>query len=271
VSGGLQRIQLGGLSVAYRSAGHGPPLVLLHGFACDSRVWARQLYGLSDQFRVVAWDAPGAGTSSDPPGEFTTVDWARTLAQLIEAVCEQPAHLVGLSWGGIVAQELYRLEPTLVGSLVLADTYAGWKGSFPADIVAQRLSRCLRDSSLPPQEFAAQWVPEFFTQAAPPALLDEMTQIVADRHPRGFRLMARSSAETDTTDVLRAIAVPCLLLWGEGDVRSPLSIAHRFHEAIPGASLAVISEAGHLSNMERPVEFNHDLRRFCGALRQQTQ
>jgi pimeloyl-ACP methyl ester carboxylesterase len=260
--GGLQRVELAG-PIAYRSAGNGPPLVLLHGFACDSRVWAPQLDALSDRFMVIAWDAPGAGGSPDPPNSFTTEDWARSLARFIGAACDGPAHVVGLSWGGILAQELYRLEPNLVESLVLADTYAGWKGSFPADVVEQRLSRCLRDSLLPPQEFAAQWVPEFFTEAAPAALLEEMMRIVEDFHPQGFRLMAKSSAKTDTTRLLPTMSVPTLLLWGDGDVRSPLDIADRFRGAIPGAKLAVIPRAGHLSNLERPDDFNAHVRRFC--------
>src|SRR5437899_7194248 len=59
-----------GLRIAYERAGNGPPLVLLHGFVGDGREWRRQVDGLSDQFTVVAWDAPGAGASSDPPESF---------------------------------------------------------------------------------------------------------------------------------------------------------------------------------------------------------
>ena len=92
-----------------------------------------------------------------------------------------------------------------------------------------------------------------------------MTAVVRDFHPLGFRLMARSLADTDTTDLLPAIDVPTLLLWGDDDVRSPLSIAEQFHAAIPSAELALIPGAGHVSNMERPDEFNDQLRRFCAG------
>ncbi len=93
-----------GHSIAYREAGQGAGLVLLHGFLCDSRCWRRQLSGLSDQFRVVAWDAPGAGSSWDPSDPFTTADYARCLAGFLDAVGVASAHVVGLSWGGILAQ-----------------------------------------------------------------------------------------------------------------------------------------------------------------------
>jgi pimeloyl-ACP methyl ester carboxylesterase len=251
------------ISIAYRHAGQGSPLVLLHGFLCDSRCWRAQLAGLSDQFTVIAWDAPGAGSSSDPPASFTITDWSCCLAEFLGQLGIEQAHVLGLSWGGILAQEFYRLYPARVSKLILADTYAGWKGSLPEAVCAQRLTRCERESRLSPDEFVTQWVPEMFTEAASQALLQEMSSIVSEFHPLGFRLMAKSSADTDTTDLLPRITSPTLVLWGDGDRRSPLRIAEQLRDAIPNAELAVIEGAGHASNMERPDAFNAEVRRFC--------
>ena len=172
--------------------------------------------GLSDEFSVVTWDAPGAGASSDPPESFTVADWAECLAQLLEVISVGPAHVVGLSWGGILAQELYRLYPQRVRSFVFADTYGGWKGSFSESVARQRLERCRRESFLRAEEFVRRWVPhEFFTAAATSELADEMAAVVADFHPLGFRLMAQSLADTDSTALLPMIDVPTLLLWGD--------------------------------------------------------
>jgi pimeloyl-ACP methyl ester carboxylesterase len=258
-------LKLGDHSIAYREAGAGPPLVLLHGFLCDSRVWRRELEELCDLFRVVAWDAPGAGESSDPPDSFTISDWASYLALFLDELGVDRAHLLGLSWGGLLAQEFYRLYPTRVRTLVLADTYAGWKGSLGVDVAAQRLARCLRESALPPADFAARWVPvEFFADGSP-ELAAEMTTVVSAFHPLGFRLMARTLAETDTTALLPMVAVPTLLLWGDSDRRSPLEVAERFRDTIPRSELVVIPRAGHVSNMEQPEAFNAAVRRFCLA------
>jgi len=109
----------------------------------------------------------------------------------------------------------------------------------------------------------ARWVPEFFTEAASHDLKEEMRAVVSEFHPLGFRLMAKSSADTDTTDLLPNIAVPTLLVWGDDDRRSPMNIAEPFRDAIPNAELAIIANAGHLSNMEQPKEFNAQVRRFC--------
>jgi pimeloyl-ACP methyl ester carboxylesterase len=239
--------------------------VLLHGFLCDSRVWRRELETLSDRFTVVAWDAPGAGRSSDPPDPFTIGDWATSLARFLDEVGVERAHILGLSWGGLLAQELFRLHPTRVQTLVLADTYAGWKGSLGEEPAAQRLARCERESTLPRDAFVARWVPvEFFTNASP-ELQEEMAAVVSEFHPDGFRLMARTLAVSDTTDLLPTIDVPTLLLWGEDDQRSPLAVAERFRSAIPRAELAVMPGAGHVSNMEQPQAFAAHVRRFCLA------
>jgi pimeloyl-ACP methyl ester carboxylesterase len=259
----LIRAEVNGYSVAYQDSGEGLPLVLLYGFLCDSRCWRAQLEDLSDRFRVVAWDVPGAGSSSDPPDPFTITDWAHCLAQFLVVIGIERAQVIGLSWGGVLAQEFYSLYPGRVLGLVLADTYAGWKGSLPEEACDKRLQRCFRESSLPPDEFVALWVHEFFTEGTSPELKEEMSEVVSDFHPLGFRLMAKSLYDTDTTDRLTKIGVPTLVLWGDDDRRSPINIAEQLRDAIPNAELAVIAKAGHVSNMEQPEEFNAQVRRFC--------
>ena len=258
------RVEVGGRGVAFRSAGSGPPLLLLHGFLCDSRVWRRQLEGLSDRYTVIAWDAPGAGDSPDPPDPFEIEDWARVLIGFLDALGIDRSFVLGLSWGGLLAQELVRLDPARVERLILADTYVGWKGSFGEEVSQERLAGCLRDSALPGPELSTRWVPELFAEATPD-LLDEMRAILSDFHPLGFRLMATSLAIADTAPLLPTIDVPTLLVWGEEDRRSPLDVAHQFLDALPDAELALIPGAGHVSNMEQPNLFNAHVGRFCAA------
>ena len=256
-------VEVAGDPIAYREAGQGAPLVLLHGFLCDSRCWKRQLDGLSDQFRVVAWDAPGAGRSSDPPETFTTADYTHRLAGFLDALGVTRAHVVGLSWGGILAQEFYRRSPDRVRSLVLTDTYAGWRGSLPGPVWKERLETCLRDSTGPPAALVAKMLPGMFTDDVPEGVLEEQRAIMSDFHPVGFRVMSRSSAEVDTRDLLPTIHVPTLVLWGDADQRSPMHVAEELHAAIPESELAIIRNSGHVSNMEQSEAFNSHVRRFC--------
>jgi pimeloyl-ACP methyl ester carboxylesterase len=237
--------------------------VLLHGAIADARVWRRQIEDLSDEFTVVAWDAPGAGRSSDPPEAWGMPDWADALAELLEALDLGPAHVLGISWGGTLALELYRRHAERTTSLILADAYAGWKGSLPPDECERRLEMALRTTALPPAEMVPHWLPDLVSRGAPPERVDELVAIMSDVHPAGAALMAHSMANSDLRDVLPAIQVPTLVLWGEEDVRSPTSIAEELVAAIPAARLAVIPGAGHESNIEQPELFTAAVRDFC--------
>src|SRR5947199_586028 len=125
---GMDQIEVEGLRIAYQRAGEGPPLMLLHGGLSDSREWRRQLEELSDEFTVVAWDAPGCGQSSDPPETFRLSEYADCLAAFIDALGLGQPHMLGLSFGAGLALELYRRHPTVPRTLVLASAYAGWAG-----------------------------------------------------------------------------------------------------------------------------------------------
>jgi pimeloyl-ACP methyl ester carboxylesterase len=259
----LSSVQVDGLRIAYRRAGEGPALVLLHGILSDSRAWSRQLADLADEFTVVAWDAPGAGQSADPSASFGAADYADCLSGFIETLALEKAHVLGLSWGGVLAQELYRRHAGRIRSLVLADTYAGWRGSLPAEVCAERLESCLRESELPASEFVPGWIPGLLSEAAPQALRDEVSAVMSDFHPVGYRQMALALAETDARDLLPEIRVPTLLLWGAADRRSPLSVAEQMRDAVPHSRLVVIPDAGHESNIEQPARFNAAVREFC--------
>lgn len=255
--------KVNGLSIAYRKAGNGPALVLLHGFTQDSRVWQKQIEGLSESFTVIAWDAPGAGQSTDPAENFIITDWAESLADFLNSIGVKRAHILGLSWGGLLAQEYYHRYPDKVLSLILADTYAGWTGSLSDSISKVRLAACIHDSSLPPSEFVPKYLSGMFSDSPPQNVKEELANIMSDTHPLGFRLMATALAIGDTRSLLPTIKVPTLLIWGDSDKRSPINVALQLHDAIPNSKLEIINGAGHVSNMENPIQFNASVNEFC--------
>lgn len=254
-------VDVGGLRTAYRRAGEGPPVVFLHGFFGDHRVWRRQ-FELADEYTVVAWDTPGCGASSVPPAAWRMADYANHLAAFVEALDLEQAHLVGNSFGGTVALELSARHPSVARSLVLADTYAGWSGSFPAEVVADRLSHSLPDLELPAEEVVAKWMPGFVTTSAPKELVDEIGAVISDFNPDGMRGLIRALAEADLRDVLANINLPALLIWGELDIRSPVPVGADLQSQLSGSRLVVIPGAGHLSHMEAADRFNAEVRRF---------
>lgn len=265
--GPIETIQVGSQRIAYRSAGSGPPLVLLHGAWSDSRVWSLQLEHLSDAFTVIAWDAPGCGASSDPPADFSLADYADAVAGFIRALGLAPPHLLGLSFGGGLAIEVYRRHPAIMVSLVLASAYAGWAGSLQPDVVEGRLRRALLEADQPPEDWVRGYIPGFFAGPVPPERVAEMTTIMLDVRAAGIKPMVSAFATADLRDALADITVPTLLLYGERDERSPLTIAHDLSARIPHAQLVVLPGVGHLTNLEAPAAFNASVRAFAQSVR----
>nr|WLD25883.1 hypothetical protein [Streptomyces sp.] len=260
----MATVRVDGVTVAYDRVGAGPPVVFLHGAGDDARVWRPQLAALADAFTVVAWDEPGAGRSSDVPGSFVLADYARCLAAVVASLGLGPAHIAGLSWGGTLALEFYRCHPDLVRTLILADTYAGWRGSLPAEEVRARVEGVRRMTAALPGDVDPT-LPGLFAGEVPAAYGALLRAMADGVRPGTLTTQVALMAATDQRALLPTVSVPTLLLWGEQDARSPLTVARRFHEAVPGAELVVIPGAGHMSNLERPTEFNRAVRSFCRA------
>jgi pimeloyl-ACP methyl ester carboxylesterase len=258
----MDRVEVGELSIAFERVGAGPPLVLLHGILADSGHWSRQLEALSADLTVVAWDAPGCGRSSDPPEDWRLPDYADCLAAFLDALGVERPHVMGLSWGGVLALELSRRRPDLPRSLVLTAAYAGWAGSLAPDVVADRLDSCLREAELPAEQFVPGWIPGLLTDRAPAGLIAEVGSMMSSFHPAGYRAMAHAVAEADLREALPRVGVPTLLVWGEEDRRSPLFVAEDLQARIPGSTLVVLRDAGHLANLEAADRFNAEVRRF---------
>lgn len=258
----MDRIDVEGLAIAYERAGDGPPLVLLHGYVGDGRTtWHRQIEGLCDRFTVVAWDAPGAGGSSDPPEHFGMAGYADCLASFVDGLGLGQVHVAGLSFGGALALELYRRHPTVVRTLALASAYAGWGGSLPAEVAERRLQQALTLSELSPPELVEILLPTMFASSPPDEDVDAFRVAMLGVHPIGFRAMARASAE-DLRDVPPTVRVPTLLVYGDRDERAPLTVAEDLHAAILSSTLVVLPEIGHLCNIEAAERFNRELGDF---------
>lgn len=263
----MERIEVDGLHIAYERAGTGPALVLLHGYVGDGpTTWRRQLDGLSDEFTVIAWDAPGAGRSTDPPEGFGLDGYADCLARFLDELGLDGACVAGLSFGGILALALQRRHSAKSSALILASAYAGWAGSLPPEVTEERLRQAIALADGTPEAFVGALLPTMFSKPMPHETVDGFRASMEAFHPHGFRAMARASAE-DVRNVLAHIDVPTLLVYGDRDVRAPLTVAKALHGAISGSRLVVLPETGHACNVEAPNEFNHAVRDFLHDVR----
>lgn len=240
-----------------RAGVRGTPVLLLHGIGGSHASFRAQLGALAWAHRVLAWDAPGYGASADPASAPGMSGYASAAA----SVLDEPAHVVGVSWGGVIATRLAVEHPERVRSLTLADSTRG--SGRTADGAAAMLARAGELGRLGAEEFARRRAPRLLAPGAAPDLLDALVRIMSGVRLPGYRFAAEAMAETDHTGQLARIDVPTLVVVGEHDQVTGVAESRRLAEGIPGARLEVITAAGHAANQERPDEFNRLLLEFA--------
>lgn len=236
-------------------AGTGPDVLLLHGIGGSADTFAPQLDALKNDFRLLAWDAPGYARSTDPGQPMSLDDYADVAAEVIRAYCSDGAHVLGMSWGGIIAVHLAHRHPELVRSLILGDSTVGSASS--ESKVAEMRGRAEELQQLGPQEFARRRSVRLLSTAAPDDLRKQAETIMADavRLP-GYGYAAETMATTDHTGVLASIDTPTLVLCGDEDQVTGQPASQPLAGGIPGAVFVTVRGAGHLANQERPEAFN---------------
>jgi pimeloyl-ACP methyl ester carboxylesterase len=258
----VDHAEVDGMRIAYRRAGSGPALVMLHGAPSDSRTWQWMLPDLSRDHTVIAWDAPGFGESSDIDDRWRAPQFADALAAFVAALGLEQPHLVGHSFGTMVALSLFRRHPALPASLVLVGGYAGWAGSLPADEVARRLEMFVGMAELG-DAFDPKAYPGLFSDLIPADRDAALTTMMRENiRPPTIRAAGHIGAQTDLRPMLHTIDVPTLILHGEADARSPLANAEALHAAISTSQLVVLPKLGHACVVEDPDACAVEIRRF---------
>ncbi|MFL4492158.1 alpha/beta fold hydrolase [Streptomyces sp. VTCC 41912] len=232
----------------------GPLLLCLHGIGSSSAAFAPQLAALSRHARVLAWDAPGYAKSPDPQGSLALDDYVDTAAALIRARGAD-AHVLGVSWGGVLALRLAVRHPELVASLVVADSSPG-SGTDPAKAAAMR-ARADELAEVGPRAFAERRAPRLLSARAPAALVRQVTDTMAAAvRPPGYASAAASMAAADLRGELDRIAAPALVLCGDQDRVTGPDASQAIAGAVHPSAYVTVKDAGHLANQEQPARFN---------------
>ena len=238
-----------------------PPVVLLHGLGADRRMWLYQVPALCSRVPTIVVDLRGHGRSSAPDGEWTIADMARDIVRLLRHLGAERAHLVGLSLGGMIAQQLALDYPAATASLVLADTVCGVPPG--AEAIAGEALRFIETHSM--AEVAKTRITTAFTDAVDPVMRLHMIEAVALNDKDAYERSARAAFKFSARQRLQDIAVPTLVVVGEADRTFPLEWMEELATRIRGARLVRLAGAGHNSSMERPREFNDALLGFLGV------
>ncbi|MCA1566904.1 MAG: alpha/beta hydrolase [Acidobacteria bacterium] len=253
-----------GIELAYEVAGAGSPIVLLHGFPFNRTLWREQVESLGGHHhRVITVDLRGHGETTATREPATMEVMAEDVAALLDELGIARVVIGGLSMGGYVALAFTRLFPERVRALLLADTRP------QADTGEARLAReetATRALGEGMQTIADAMLPKLFapsTQAERPEVVARVREMILNTNPQGAASALRGMAvREDHTKFLREINCPALIIVGSLDQITPPADAELMRREIRGSRLEVIAGAGHVSNVERPAEFNRALENF---------
>jgi 3-oxoadipate enol-lactonase len=255
----VSKLSVGEISVFYVEAGQGEPLVLVMGLGADHLAWGFQFPAFVEHYRVIAFDNRGAGQTSAPDQPYTTAMMAADARGLMDALGIDRAHVIGVSMGGMIAQELALAHPERVRSLHLGCTLARPDAYMLALNAAWRDMRIGlgRDQTL---RTLALWLFAPTTYAERPDLVEVLLQnALANPYPQsvaGFLRQGEAIAAHDAIDRLEAIRCPTLVSVAEEDILVPPRFSRDIAKRIPGAELRLVRGAGHCYFLERPEVFN---------------
>ena len=261
--------RLPGLELYFVERGQGEPVIFLNGLAGDSMAWMGQLKTFSRHYRCLALDNRDVGQSTYVNADYTIGDLAQDLIGFCEHLRLGPAHLVGVSMGGMIAQEMTLAAPDRIASLVLVNTLAAADDWFRATL---DLFKLIRQQGPDTATFFSRLLPwwvshEFFQDSGRTSwLMWLLSQNPYAQKLDGFLRQLQAVAAHSTTDRLGAIRCPVLILSGADDHIMPPRFAHELKRLIPHAILQSVPGVGHALPVENPVLFNTSLQQFLTSV-----
>ncbi len=256
-----------GARIAYSMQGEGKLLIFLHGIGGNKRNWQPQFSSSAKHFTSLAWDARGYGDSADDPPLGLFADFADDLAGLVSHLDSGPAHIVGLSMGGMIALDLVDRYPDLLASLVLADSAAGFGPSTVqerAEFLDRRLTPLLAGASL--SELAPTLLEVLITKDASAEVRQMVLDSLLRLRTQPYMQTLKAFTTTDFSSSVARITKPTLVIVGAEDRVLPVQKSEALASCIHDARLVVIPACGHLSNIECADAFNAHVGAFLSGI-----
>lgn len=257
--------QFGNLSIYYEVHGEGVPLILIRGLGSNADHWYAQVPAFSKNYKVITFDNRGIARSSDPGGDFSVPMMAKDTLALMDTLGLQRAHVLGLSMGGMIAQELVINHPDRIIGLILVSTHCGGseqvRPSAEVDDLFQKMVYVADAESkikAAPTLFDRQTLENF------PEIAKRYAEISLKHPVSSVTLVKQWQAvlKHDSFSRLPKITLPTLVLTGSTDLLIPPANSKILADRIPGAELHVVPGGGHQVLVEQPELCNEAILAF---------
>jgi 3-oxoadipate enol-lactonase len=257
----------GDARIYWEARGSGDPVLLIMGLGYPSDMWYRTIPALTAHHRTITFDNRGVGRTGVPPGPYPIELLAEDAAAVAAEAAGRPVHVIGISLGGIVAQEFALRHPGQVRSLALIATHPGGPDAVPPEPAALELLAKRGDMDL--RQAAEISVPFIYAPDTPRELIDEdiATRLRRPTEPGGYANQLQGAvAYSGAYDRLNAIEVPTLVVHGSADRLVPPANAPLIAAAIPGARLEILDGASHILPTDRTGQLNRLLTGFLASV-----
>jgi pimeloyl-ACP methyl ester carboxylesterase len=261
----MPQVQVGDVDLYYESRGEGEPLVLIPGFGTGLWLWFKQAEAFAGRFRTIVFDPRGVGRSAGAGVPWTMRGFADDVAALLSALGVERAHVLGVSFGGFVAQEFALAHPQMLGRLVLCCTsFGGTRHLPPSASILQAMASTagLNTEERTRRNLLPTFAPKFVAERP-----EEVERVTALRlgHPVGepaHLAQVQAAAAFDASARVSRIEAPTLVITGDEDAIVPPENSRNLAASIRGARLLVFEGAGHMVFVERAEEFNRAVIEF---------
>lgn len=254
-----------GAKIYWDEAGAGPPVLLIMGLGATSDWWWRTRPVLAARYRTIAIDNRGAGRSDVPPGPYSMALMASDTAAVLDAAGVDRAHVIGVSMGGMIAQEFALQYPGRVQSLVLGCTAAGGPNAVRAESVATQA--LTGRTSMTPEQAEEAVIPFLYDASTPRERIEEDLAVRRPWYPTmvGYAAQLQAIFPWQSFDRLPQVAAPTLVIHGQCDRLVPAGNGELIASRIPGAKLVLIPHAGHLFTTDQPEAAQKALLEFLDS------
>lgn len=258
----MPQLNIRGIRLHYDDRGSGQPIVFVHGHPFNHTMWQYQISHFSKKYRLIMPDLRGYGRTEVTPGRVMLDEMALDILHLLESLQIEQAIFCGLSMGGQIVLDFYRMFPHKVTALIIVDSDA--RGETP-ESYRQRMQKAALIEKTGMKQHTDDTIHQYIAAASMKntAVYAHLYEMMTTTAAEGAAAAHKGRGERrDHLPLLPHIQVPTLIVVGEEDFFTPEPIARLMSDAIPGAQLAVIPGAGHLPNMEKPEAFNKVLYDF---------
>lgn len=241
------------------------PLIFLHAFPLTSRMWDNQVAHFIEKYRVITYDIRGLGNSSEDENYFFTMEsYCDDLLTILDSLQIEKAHMCGLSMGGYILLRSYEKSPERFLSITLADTRAE-RDDNAGLINRSNLIKSIAENGL--DNLSKDFPSKLVSEKTGNEIRQLLSDTIISQNPNGvIGSVYALATRTDSSDLLKSISVPTLIIVGEDDNLTPIEFSTHMHREISDSRLLILSGAGHLSAIEQPEKFNAGLEDFLSGI-----